>query len=77
MFWSDQHGVRIQFVGRSEPVDRIEVEGEPEVPDFTAWLMRGERPVGVLIAGRPQALPDVRRRIVAANANLTALWTAA
>ena len=73
MYWSDQHGVRIQFVGRSEPLDRIEVDGELSQPDFTAWLMHGERPVGALIAGRPRALSSVRARIVAGSAPVTAL----
>jgi len=67
MFWSDQHGVRIQFVGHAEPADRIDIEGAIEVPDFTAWLMRGEDPVGALLAGRPRALPDARCRIAAAR----------
>ncbi len=67
MFWSDQHGVRIQFVGHGDQADRIEIDGEPDAPDFTAWLMYGERPVGALLAGRPRALADVRRRIAAAN----------
>jgi 3-phenylpropionate/trans-cinnamate dioxygenase ferredoxin reductase component len=77
MFWSDQHGVRIQFVGSSEGADRIETEGELEVPDFTAWLMHGERPIGALLAGRPRALPDVRRRIAVANASSIAMQEAA
>ena len=67
MFWSDQHGVRIQFVGHAEQADRIDVEGALDTSDFTAWLMRGEDPVGALLAGRPRALTDARRRIAAAR----------
>jgi 3-phenylpropionate/trans-cinnamate dioxygenase ferredoxin reductase subunit len=67
MFWSDQHGVRIQFVGHAEQADRIDIEGAIDAPDFTAWLMRGEEPIGALLAGRPRALPDARCRIAAAR----------
>jgi hypothetical protein len=67
MFWSDQHGVRIQFVGHAEQADRLNLEGSLDTSDFTAWLMRGEGPIGALLAGRPRALPDARRRIAAAQ----------
>jgi 3-phenylpropionate/trans-cinnamate dioxygenase ferredoxin reductase subunit len=78
MFWSDQHGVRIQFVGHGDGAERIAVDGEPDTPDFTAWLIRGERPVGALLAGRARALADVRRRIAAPDGDAaTALGAAA
>lgn len=67
MFWSDQHGVRIQFVGHAEQADRLNLEGSLDTPDFTAWLMRGEDPIGALLAGRARALPNARRRIAAAR----------
>jgi 3-phenylpropionate/trans-cinnamate dioxygenase ferredoxin reductase subunit len=63
MFWSDQHGTRLQFVGHADAPDRIEIDGEPDGADFTAWLIRGERPTGALLAGRPRALSDARDRI--------------
>jgi 3-phenylpropionate/trans-cinnamate dioxygenase ferredoxin reductase subunit len=63
MFWSDQHGARLQFVGRADAADRIEIDGDPDAPDFTAWLIRRERPIGALLAGRPRALTAVRSRI--------------
>ena len=78
MFWSDQHGVRIQFVGHGDGAERIDIDGEPDTPNFTAWLIRGERPVGALLAGRARALPDVRRRIAAPDSDAaTALGAAA
>jgi 3-phenylpropionate/trans-cinnamate dioxygenase ferredoxin reductase subunit len=67
MFWSDQHGVRIQFVGHAERADRIDVDGALDATDFTAWLMRGEAPVAALLAGRAGALPAARRQIAAAK----------
>jgi 3-phenylpropionate/trans-cinnamate dioxygenase ferredoxin reductase subunit len=65
MFWSDQHGTRLQFVGHGAANDRVEIDGELGAADFTAWLIRGERPVGALLAGRPRALTNVRDRIAA------------
>ncbi len=35
-FWSDQYGLRVQFVGRAEEADRIAIEGDPEGRDFQA-----------------------------------------
>ena len=69
MFWSDQHGVRIQVLGRAEETNRIEFDGNPDEPDFIAWLRRGERLLGAFIAGRPRALPEVRRRLAAAGSD--------
>ena len=66
MFWSDQHGVRIQVLGRAEETNRIEFDGDPQAADFIAWLRRGERLLGAMIAGRPRALPEARRRIAKA-----------
>jgi 3-phenylpropionate/trans-cinnamate dioxygenase ferredoxin reductase subunit len=68
MFWSDQHGVRIQFVGHAGDADRLELDGDPESGDFTAWLMAGRRPLGALLVGRPRALPAARARIAAGGA---------
>ena len=35
-FWSDQYGVRIQFVGRAGEADRIAIDGDPGGRDFEA-----------------------------------------
>ena len=67
MFWTDQHGVRIQFVGHAGTADRIDIDGDPHTPDFTAWLIAGERPVGALLEGRARALADARRRLAASG----------
>jgi NADPH-dependent 2,4-dienoyl-CoA reductase/sulfur reductase-like enzyme len=62
-FWSDQHGVRIQFIGHAGVADRLEIDGEPAARDFTALFTRNNRLVAALLVGRPHALPDLRRRI--------------
>jgi NADPH-dependent 2,4-dienoyl-CoA reductase/sulfur reductase-like enzyme len=62
-FWSDQHGVRIQFVGHADVADRLEIDGEPAARNFTALFTRNNRLVAALLVGRPHALPELRRRI--------------
>jgi hypothetical protein len=62
-FWSDQHGVRIQFVGHAGVADRLEIDGQPAARKFTALFTRNNRLVAALLVGRPRSLPDLRRRI--------------
>lgn len=62
-FWSDQHGIRIQFLGRADAADRIELDGDPAAYDFTATFTHDGRPVAALLVGRPHALPELRRRL--------------
>ncbi len=64
-FWSEQYGVRFDFVGHAEQADRLELDGDVERADFTAWLLDGERPVAALLAGRSAALPAARAAIAA------------
>jgi NADPH-dependent 2,4-dienoyl-CoA reductase/sulfur reductase-like enzyme len=60
-FWSDQHGVRLQFAGTAAGHDRVQVEGDPAVGDARALFLRGGRPTGGLLVGRPRELPALRR----------------
>jgi 3-phenylpropionate/trans-cinnamate dioxygenase ferredoxin reductase component len=62
-FWSDQHGVRIQFVGHTHGADRLEIDGQPAAQNFTALFTHNNQPVGALLVGRPRALPELRQRI--------------
>ncbi len=62
-FWSDQHGVRLQFAGTATGHDRVEVEGDPVAGDACALFHRGGRLVGGLLVGRPRDLPALRRRL--------------
>jgi NADPH-dependent 2,4-dienoyl-CoA reductase/sulfur reductase-like enzyme len=62
-FWSDQHGVRIQFVGHAGVADRVEIDGEPGARSFTAFFTRNNRLVAALVVGRPRLLSELRRRI--------------
>jgi len=62
-FWSDQHGVRIQYVGQAAAGDRVAIDGDPEGRDFEATFTKAGVPVAALLVGRPRALADARRRV--------------
>jgi 3-phenylpropionate/trans-cinnamate dioxygenase ferredoxin reductase component len=62
-FWSDQYGVRIQYLGNARLADDVEIDGDPAQRDFTALFTRAGEPVAALLAGRPRALPETRRLI--------------
>lgn len=63
-FWSDQYGVRIQFLGHPEAGDRVEIDGDLETRDFAVTWSRGSAPVAVLLVGRPRALAGARRLLM-------------
>jgi hypothetical protein len=60
-FWSDQHGLRIQYLGHAHGADAITIDGEPDARDFTATYTRDGTPVAALLVGRPDALARTRR----------------
>ena len=62
-FWSDQHGIRIQYLGHAHGADRIAIDGDPPARDFTATFTRHGRPIGALLVGRPHALAELRHRL--------------
>lgn len=59
-FWSDLYGMRIQYLGHVSLADGVSFDGDPFAGDFAATFTRAERPVAVLLAGRPQQLPHAR-----------------
>ncbi|MGZ4268509.1 MAG: NAD(P)/FAD-dependent oxidoreductase [Solirubrobacteraceae bacterium] len=67
-FWSDQHGVRLQFAGNASGHDRVAVDGDPAAGDARALYLRDGRPIGGLLLGRPRALPALRRLLSEAAA---------
>jgi NADPH-dependent 2,4-dienoyl-CoA reductase/sulfur reductase-like enzyme len=62
-FWSDQHGVRVQYVGRAGEADRVAIDGDPDGRDFEALFTAAGVPVAALLVGRPRALAAARRRV--------------
>ncbi len=62
-FWSDQYGLRIQYVGHAHHADAIAVEGTPGNRDFEATFTRCGVPVAGLTVDRPRAVPALKKRI--------------
>jgi 3-phenylpropionate/trans-cinnamate dioxygenase ferredoxin reductase subunit len=62
-FWSDQYGLRIQYIGSSEGADAVAIDGDPAQRSFTATFTRHGRPVAALLVNRPRALPAIRTQI--------------
>lgn len=63
-FWSDQHGVKIQFAGHSAGYDRLDiVAGDPEEHSFLAVYYQGETPLAVLGMNQPKLFTKWRRSI--------------
>ena len=62
-FWTDQYGLRIQYLGDAHPTDRVEIDGDPEARNFTATFTRAGRAVAALLVDRPRHLPAVRKLI--------------
>jgi NADPH-dependent 2,4-dienoyl-CoA reductase/sulfur reductase-like enzyme len=62
-FWSDQYGLRIQYVGHAHRGDDIVFDGDPAARDFEAVFTQSGVPVAGLTVGRPRAIPALRKRI--------------
>jgi NADPH-dependent 2,4-dienoyl-CoA reductase/sulfur reductase-like enzyme len=62
-FWTDQYGIRIQYVGHAALADALAIDGAPHGRDFTATYTRAGRPVGALLVNRTRSLPAVRKLI--------------
>lgn len=62
-FWTDQYGIRIQYLGHAPLADGLEFDGDPAHRNFIATFLREGEPVAGLIVGRPRALPAVRNLI--------------
>ena len=62
-FWTDQYGIRIQYLGHARLADSVEIDGEPEARAFTAIFTRAGRAVAALLVNRPRSLPAARNLI--------------
>jgi NADPH-dependent 2,4-dienoyl-CoA reductase/sulfur reductase-like enzyme len=70
-FWSDQYGLRIQYVGHADGADSIRVDGDPDQRDFAALFSRNGRPVAALTVDRPRELVALRKLIENGTAHQT------
>lgn len=71
-FWSDQYGLRIQYVGHAHHADDVLVDGDPSGRDFEAVFSRAGAPVAALAVGRSRAIPALRKRIERGHLNRAA-----
>jgi 3-phenylpropionate/trans-cinnamate dioxygenase ferredoxin reductase component len=62
-FWTDQYGIRIQYLGRAPLADAYTIDGDPNSRNFTATFTRNQQPVAALLVDRPHALPAARKMI--------------
>jgi NADPH-dependent 2,4-dienoyl-CoA reductase/sulfur reductase-like enzyme len=62
-FWTDQYGIRIQYLGNAQLADAIVIDGDPRDRNFTATFTRQARPVAALLVDRPRSLPVMRNLI--------------
>jgi 3-phenylpropionate/trans-cinnamate dioxygenase ferredoxin reductase subunit len=62
-FWTDQYGIRIQYLGNAQLADAIAIDGEPEHRDFSATFTREGIPVAALLVDRTRFLPAMRKLI--------------
>jgi NADPH-dependent 2,4-dienoyl-CoA reductase/sulfur reductase-like enzyme len=66
-FWSDQYGVKIQFVGHAAGADSVTIEeGAADDRDVLAVYRRAGRPVAVLGMNQPRLFTRWRKRLAAA-----------
>jgi NADPH-dependent 2,4-dienoyl-CoA reductase/sulfur reductase-like enzyme len=65
-FWSDQHGVKLQFAGHSAGYDRLEIEaGDPQTHSCLAVYYRADAPIAVLGMNQPRLFTKWRRSLAA------------
>jgi NADPH-dependent 2,4-dienoyl-CoA reductase/sulfur reductase-like enzyme len=62
-FWTDQYGIRIQYLGQARLADSVVLDGEPEARNFTATFSRAGQVVAALLVDRPRSLPAHRALI--------------
>lgn len=62
-FWTDQYGLRIQYLGYAPRADAIALDGDPDSRSFTATFTNAGRPVAALLVNRPRSLPAARASI--------------
>ena len=62
-FWTDQYGIRIQYLGNAQLADAVTIDGEPDDRNFTATFTNRAKPVAALLVDRTRSLPAMRKLI--------------
>lgn len=62
-FWTDQYGIRIQYLGHARLADSVSIDADDGDLGFTATFTRAGRAVAALLVDRPRSLPAARKLI--------------
>ena len=62
-FWSDQHGVKLQYVGYAPTWDDVEIDDLDPPHSFVARYVRDGELKAVFAAGQPRAIGAARREL--------------
>ncbi len=62
-FWSDQYGMRIQYVGHAEHADSCEVEPDPEQGSLRVTYRSSGRVIAALVVNSPRDFVALRREV--------------
>jgi 3-phenylpropionate/trans-cinnamate dioxygenase ferredoxin reductase component len=62
-FWTDQYGIRIQYLGHARLADSVSIDADEGELGFTATFTRAGRAVAALLVDRPRSLPAARTLI--------------
>lgn len=71
-FWSDQHGLKLQLVGRTHPADTVEIEESTPWPCFLARYLRKGRLLSLFVVGAGAAIGQARLRAGALDSRCSA-----
>jgi 3-phenylpropionate/trans-cinnamate dioxygenase ferredoxin reductase subunit len=62
-FWTDQYGIRIQYLGSARLADAMTIDGEPDHRNFSVTFTHRAKPVAALLVDRTRSLPAMRKLI--------------
>jgi NADPH-dependent 2,4-dienoyl-CoA reductase/sulfur reductase-like enzyme len=62
-FWSDQHGVKLQWVGYAPAWDEVQIDDVDPPRSFSARYLRDGRLLGVLATGQPRVVAAARKEL--------------
>lgn len=68
-FWSDQHGVKLQWLGHAPRWDSVEIEETDSPSKFVARYIHDDQLAAVLAVGQPRAIAKARRELQEAQSS--------
>jgi 3-phenylpropionate/trans-cinnamate dioxygenase ferredoxin reductase component len=68
-FWSDQHGVKLQWIGHASNSDSVEIEDTDNPNKFVARYSHNGQLTAVLAVGQPRAIAKARQELQAVHSS--------